>query len=349
MLIIAQIQSIANNINRLLGKVKVTDGTNDMPAGDDPARGIVTRLVDRNQTELELCSSSGAVQTIQSASIIEPFESITGFTGSAGVSNIALSANHMGLGQYSVSFDKSGTTSPVAYIQKTIPSTNLSSCAFEGCINWWVMIPSGILSNINFIYFAIGSDISNLWYWPVYQTNLVEGWNHIILSIDSRSTMGTGAVLTDITYINTYVQTTSPGVTFTGLLVDNCIFVRQFANQIIDAYNLGYTNKSLITDSTTDIIFPTSGADVQGASPQTLLPAAGAGKFNRIHSMTISCSVNGLITVSNGIGRFYTAANRFVNVQWPNGKKQSTANTAITVTNSAGGSVAAECTYNTEA
>lgn len=38
MLVIAQIQSITNNLQRLLGKVKVTDGTHDMPAMDDPGR-----------------------------------------------------------------------------------------------------------------------------------------------------------------------------------------------------------------------------------------------------------------------------------------------------------------------
>lgn len=34
MLVIAQIQEIRNNLGRLLGKVKVTDGANDMPAMD---------------------------------------------------------------------------------------------------------------------------------------------------------------------------------------------------------------------------------------------------------------------------------------------------------------------------
>lgn len=34
MLVIAQIQDIRNNLGRLLGKVKVTDGSNDMPAMD---------------------------------------------------------------------------------------------------------------------------------------------------------------------------------------------------------------------------------------------------------------------------------------------------------------------------
>ena len=38
MFVIAQIQEIRNNLSRLLGKVKVTDGSNDMPAMDTSAR-----------------------------------------------------------------------------------------------------------------------------------------------------------------------------------------------------------------------------------------------------------------------------------------------------------------------
>jgi len=38
MLVISQIQEIRNNLSRLLGKVTVTDGTNDMPAMDSADR-----------------------------------------------------------------------------------------------------------------------------------------------------------------------------------------------------------------------------------------------------------------------------------------------------------------------
>ncbi len=50
MLIIAQIQEIRNNLSRLLGKVKVTDGTHDMPAMDAAARPGFMKLTDGENT-----------------------------------------------------------------------------------------------------------------------------------------------------------------------------------------------------------------------------------------------------------------------------------------------------------
>lgn len=38
MLVVAQIQEIRNNLSRLLGKVRITDGSNDMPAMDSHER-----------------------------------------------------------------------------------------------------------------------------------------------------------------------------------------------------------------------------------------------------------------------------------------------------------------------
>ena len=44
-LIIAQIQSIANNINRLLGKVKITDGTQDLAVNADGSLNVNNTVV----------------------------------------------------------------------------------------------------------------------------------------------------------------------------------------------------------------------------------------------------------------------------------------------------------------
>jgi hypothetical protein len=93
---------------------------------------------------------------------------------------------------------------------------------------------------------------------------------------------------------------------------------------------------------------PSAGFDVQGASPQTVLATAGAGKKNRLHELTITSDTTGLITISDGVGRFYLLANMPMQISWIQGKLQSTANTAITITNAAGGNVTAEGTYNTE-
>jgi hypothetical protein len=50
MFIIAQIQEIRNNLARLLGKVKVTDGENDMPAMDAESRAGYARVTDGERT-----------------------------------------------------------------------------------------------------------------------------------------------------------------------------------------------------------------------------------------------------------------------------------------------------------
>jgi hypothetical protein len=61
MLIIAQIQKIKDDLTRLLGKVKITDGTNDMPSMDDPARAGWAQIKDnvptatgKNNAEIDL-------------------------------------------------------------------------------------------------------------------------------------------------------------------------------------------------------------------------------------------------------------------------------------------------------
>jgi len=201
LLIISQIQSIANNINRLLGKVKVTDGTNDMPTLDAASRAGFVKVTD-------------------------------------------------------------GTRTPECRGPKTAINN-------EPCLRVVAGMQAGLLSTGDFS--ALVCSTAN--------RNLFVGLRH-------------GA---------------------------------------------------------TEMKLPTAGADVQGASPQTLLAAAGASTYNRIHSMTISTDTAGLITVSDGICRVYAAINTPVNIIFTNGKKQTTSNTAITVTNAGGGNVAAECVYNTEA
>lgn len=66
-LVIAQIQAIANNINRLLGTVAVNDlkpdGTNQMPAGDDPDRPIHVIFGNRQVYTTSLTTGSVSATT----------------------------------------------------------------------------------------------------------------------------------------------------------------------------------------------------------------------------------------------------------------------------------------------
>lgn len=87
---------------------------------------------------------------------------------------------------------------------------------------------------------------------------------------------------------------------------------------------------------------------VSGASPQTCLASAGAGKYNRVHEITFTVDTAGLVTLSDGMGLYYMAANTSITQQFKQGKRQATVATAITITNAGAGNVTCAGTYNTE-
>ena len=115
------------------------------------------------------------------------------------------------------------------------------------------------------------------------------------------------------------------------------------------AAGTNYIGRVRSTDGTTDEVFPTATFAVGGASPQTLIAAGASGEKHRIMKITISADTAGLITLSDGIGTFYLGANQSVSIDFsPIGRQQTTAATAITMTNAGGGNVAAAGTYLTQ-
>ncbi len=115
------------------------------------------------------------------------------------------------------------------------------------------------------------------------------------------------------------------------------------------AAGTNYIGRVRSTDGTTDEVFPTATFAVGGASPQTLIAAGASGEKHRIVKMTISADTAGLITISDGIGTFYLGANQSVQICFdPIGRQQTTAATAITMTNAGGGNVTAAGTYLTQ-
>jgi hypothetical protein len=134
-------------------------------------------------------------------------------------------------------------------------------------------------------------------------------------------------------------------------LIDNAISGTEMQVDVVGALPAGSANigKVVPTDGTTDVKLPTTVVDVQGASALTLLAASASNK-HRIFLLSVSADTVGLLTVSDGIGKHYCAANGQVVFDFgPLGQLQDTANTAITITNSGGGNVAATCLYSTEA
>lgn len=84
-------------------------------------------------------------------------------------------------------------------------------------------------------------------------------------------------------------------------------------------------------------------ATINGATPQTIVAAAGAGLKRRLFNLTVGASTAGLITVADGanIALFYAAANTVTQITFgKDGIKQPTANAAITLTAGGGGNIA---------
>jgi hypothetical protein len=94
---------------------------------------------------------------------------------------------------------------------------------------------------------------------------------------------------------------------------------------------------------------PTTTFATNGASALTVIAASASNK-HRIFRLTITVDTAGTATISDGFGAVYLAANGTVTLDFnPVGHLQTTANTAITITNSGGGNVSAHGTYSTEA
>jgi hypothetical protein len=94
---------------------------------------------------------------------------------------------------------------------------------------------------------------------------------------------------------------------------------------------------------------PDTTVATNGASALTVIAASASNK-HRIFRLTITADTAGTVTISDGFGAVYVPANGTVTVDFnPVGHLQTTANTAITLTNSGGGNLSAHGTYSTEA
>lgn len=96
-------------------------------------------------------------------------------------------------------------------------------------------------------------------------------------------------------------------------------------------------------------ILPNLSFATSGGSPLTAIASAGAGKKNRIFKMVLTADTIGTLTISDGFGAVYLTASTPVTLDFNTiGQLQTTADTAITVTNSGGGNISAHGTYKTE-
>jgi hypothetical protein len=168
-------------------------------------------------------TNNGSVPTIIPVFNLEGFETTSGFTGSADVTNITNSTDHRGIGQYSISFDKSGTTQNYALVEKTFTSKNVEEFTADHDIVWALNLPS--ITNISVVYLAVGSSILNCMYYQVNASDLVVGWNCIRKRLcEPFSQIGNGIDYSNVTWIGVYVSFNSTSNTLSGIKIDNIEF-----------------------------------------------------------------------------------------------------------------------------
>jgi len=99
------------------------------------------------------------------------------------------------------------------------------------------------------------------------------------------------------------------------------------------AAGTAYIGKVRRTDGTTDETLPTNINEANGASALTILSAAGAGVKNRVYRVTLTSSVAGAVALNDGFGTYQVDVGIPVMLDYgPQGKLQTTADTAITAT-----------------
>jgi len=133
-----------------------------------------------------------------------------------------VSTVHRGPGQYSVEFDKTGVTQTYAQIEKTVDALDGTHWAVESYVNYFVYIAAGDIANITSVYFAIGTDNGNYWFWRTPVAELSAGWNyvsHSLAEIDGE--VGTGAQMNNITWAALRVIVSVIGDTLTNTRLDD--------------------------------------------------------------------------------------------------------------------------------
>lgn len=190
----------------------------------DPGAGLATEAkqddIIAKMPTLTAIGDVSSIPVVVPNFLIEGFESLTGFTYSTDVTNASLSTEHRGRGNYSISFDKSGTTEAFALIQKTITPVNLSTICGHYYINYSIKIPD--ITDIAYVFVALGSSISDCIYWQKDVIDLIAGWNNLYTSLQSPDgQIGVGIDFSNVTWIGIFIGFNAAANTLSGIKVDN--------------------------------------------------------------------------------------------------------------------------------
>ena len=165
-------------------------------------------------------SNTNPMPIVSPTVFIEGFESATGVTGSTDVSNITTSVQHIGIGQYSVSFDKTGTSSVNASIEKTLTALDLTAYTANYDIEFELYISS--ITNISKVYVSLGTSSSHYISWSVDAEFIVSGWNSVRKGLNYPDTqVGNGINYASVTWCRILVEFNSASDTLSGILADN--------------------------------------------------------------------------------------------------------------------------------
>lgn len=195
------------------------------------------------------------------------FESVTGWTESAGADNLATSVEHRGEGNYSLEFDKIAGDA-TAMISKTIDSFDMSAYSIHAIGVTHVYISD--LTNVDYAFVRIGTDASNYCQWNFDGGLLTAGWNKLNEGVSTpTSQTGNGYDLSAITYL-------AFGVVFDAA-----------ANTLTDIRTGGWSIARVLE------ISEIAASDVQVTSPQltikdqnsnTRLDVAAGGTYNYLYN-----------------------------------------------------------------
>jgi len=241
-----------------------------LPAGDNTLGEI--GITDLDSGHDLYIGRDGSAQVGLKETILDKCESLAGWTGSTDVTNLTLSTDHRGCGEYSIQFDKSGTTQAFALLQKVPDDLSVDARGHltHSYINYYLYLSK--LTGITTVYFALGTDPNNYWYWQTPVDELQVGWNHLhhpLSGIDGVE--GDGCNLSNVEWIALYVGFWGPNTTLSNIRLDDVRLIRTMGVNVSDPHAKGYATVVRVSDDVRRIpVVPVISAGTAYASGDAL-------------------------------------------------------------------------------
>ncbi len=198
---------VIDRIARELGKVQLTDYTND---------GIVY--------------PDGSIPMSPAKVSLAPFDDLANVAAVGSAAVVGLNVDHRGDGAFSTDWNKTAGAVLGGVAYTPLAPIDISKYSTHAKVMAFMYIPTPVGGTITSLYIALGTDAANLFYWEIPLTDIVyDAWHHYhqIMS-EVNGVLGNGADLSAIQHIAIYVQTNIAGATLTNILVDEVVVKRAF-------------------------------------------------------------------------------------------------------------------------